>query len=117
MSDQALERLLAEAPKPDLRMMARAHQLSEPRSKSDFVRQLAERQCDPHVVQETLEALPPLTREIYAHVRETGGQASVVSLQREFVRARAARWPHARLPASVFRGALWPLLQFGLLLP
>jgi hypothetical protein len=116
MSDQSLHQLLSETPKPALRIIARAHQLGDSRVKSDLVRRLAERLADPQVVLRTLESLPLLSREIYAHVHETGGQAFVLSLHREFMRERSARGPNEHLPASVFRGALWPLLQYGLLL-
>jgi hypothetical protein len=117
MSDPSLEQILSETPRASLRMLARAHQLGEPRAKFDLVQQLAQRLCDPALVQRTLEGLPPLAREIYTHVRETGGQAYVLSMQREFMRERSARVPHDRLPASIFRAALWPLIQYGLLLP
>ena len=117
MSNPSLEEILSQTPRASLRMLARAHQLGESRARYDLIRQLSDRLCDPALVQETLDGLPPLAREIYTHVRETGGQAYALSLQREFMRERSVRVPRDRVPATAFRAALWPLIEHGLLLP
>lgn len=117
MTDLSLEQILTRTPRTSLRMLARVHQLGELRAGYDLVHRLADRLCDPHQVQQTLEGLPPLSHEIYQHVRDTGGQTYALSLQREFMRERSSRVPHDRLPASTFRAALWPLIEHGLLLP
>ncbi|MBI5879561.1 MAG: helicase-associated domain-containing protein [Chloroflexi bacterium] len=108
------ERLLAGSHRDVLRAIAKAHSIGAPLPrKPKLVKLLAARLADPQIVRAALDGMPPITRQILEWVREQGGCAQSAEIMRALAAEGAPA--DAGLHHEIV-DALWPLLQFGLLI-